>query len=121
MSRIGRYEIVGEISSSPVGLLARARAAGSPKEFAVKLFRPDPIFIDPQVAGGLIRRFLNRARLQQQVAEGQRGWAKIYECDATPGGAFYATDCFASSAARLVSGRVAMTDPSLHALLSTVA
>ncbi|HEY7119122.1 MAG TPA: hypothetical protein VH475_21205, partial [Tepidisphaeraceae bacterium] len=101
-----------------------ARAANgesSPPDYVVKVFHPPHRISGHDALKPAIEAFLERARLQQDVAtSGARYWAPVYESGATRPGAYYVSRYYARSAQKLIASRVKLSDQALHTLVDAI-
>ncbi len=108
----GGYELVEELSRSPLGLTGTARGPGG-KEVA---FFVHVQYLDPIAARGeerlVVDAFLEKARIQQQVA-GEH-WAKIHAVGEIDEGAFVVSDLYPRSAQSLINGRTRLSASDLQ-------
>ncbi len=108
----GGYELVTELSRSPLGLTGTARGPGGKGvEFFVHVQ-----YLDPIAARGeerlVVEAFLEKARIQQQVA-GEH-WAKIHAVGEIDEGAFVVSDLYPRSAQSLINGRTRLSGSDLQ-------
>lgn len=106
----GGYEIVRELSRSPVGFEGTARGPdGGAEAFFVQVQYFDPIARRGEERV-LVDAFLESVRLQQQVAGGH--WSKIHAVGETDQGAFAVSELFPRNAQGIIDGkaRLASTD-----------
>jgi hypothetical protein len=108
----GGYEIVREISRSPLGLTGTARGPGAKGE----VFFVHVQYLDPIANRGeerlVVEAFLEKARIQQQAA-GEH-WAKIHAVGEVDEGAFVVTDLYPRSAQSLINGRTRLSGRDLQ-------
>ncbi len=110
MPGFGRFVTVAELASSGPYSLWSARSAGEEGEaaFAIRSFRIEDDFADPEALEEQARRFVASAELQRKLAEAggaEARWAKVYEVGKTASHAYYVTDLFPFSGKRLIDAR----------------
>ena len=108
----GGYELVRELSRSPLGLTGTARGPGGKGE----AFFVHVQYLDPIAARGeerlVVEAFLEKARIQQQAA-GEH-WARIHAVGEIDEGAFVVTDLYPRSAQSLIDGRTRLSGSDLQ-------
>src|SRR5687768_15713220 len=117
VKNIGRYQVVRELHTTPYGgvFLARRSDAGQ-RQFALKLIRPDPLFVSREQAAARIDAFVAAAQLQRVVASKSDRWATIHDVEKITGHASHASHYYPLTGERLVSGRLTLSEESLEAM-----
>ncbi|HEY8748781.1 MAG TPA: SagB family peptide dehydrogenase [Tepidisphaeraceae bacterium] len=98
------------------------RAGDDSRRFAAKYVQPTAhITLETFAAarGGrdLLKRFLDRAAIQQSVAKVGKHWALLHEVGSSDGGAFYVTDHFPRTVKKLISGPAPLNARALHRIM----
>src|SRR6476469_6757618 len=119
--KFGEYQ--ADPASDQVGAAAihTARSPAAPGvKFAIKALRV-PIFLSAEDARQRIKSFIARAALQKRVAQGAGAkpshWAPIHGDPAElPDGAYYVTDFYPHSGAKLIAPHEKVTGAELYAI-----
>ncbi len=125
MPGFGRFVTVAELASSGPYTLWSARPAGEEGEaaFAIRSFRIEDDFADPEALEEQARRFVASAELQRKLAEAggaEARWAKVYEAGKTASHAYYVTDLFPVSGQRLIDTRRSLSGEQVVAIARSV-
>ncbi len=117
MGTYGGYEVVKELSRSPLGLRALARPTGGESAGAEFLLRV--CFLDPIAERGqervIVESFLGQVAIEQKA--GGDHWLRVYEVGETDDGAFAVSDFYPRSARGLVDGKSRLDAVSLKQVL----
>lgn len=122
MARFGRFETVCELNRSGLTIVYSGRESGSAEEkYALKVFQPSPLILEDDEVRIGSRRFLDSARVQQNVtASATEYWAPVYDCGEIPEGAYYTTDKYDRSLQQLIDGRIKITNQVLHKIIESI-
>lgn len=120
MGVFGSYETAEEISVGPLTAVYAARRLGEsgPPKYAVKVLEFSRLLSEARDPSALVSRFLASAEAQRAAACGSAHWAPVHAMGEFDGGAYYVSDHFEHSLQRLIRGRVELTGPRLHSLIS---
>jgi|GEM_PF-4125602 len=127
MPAFGRFVTATELASSGLYTLWSARLADAKGEaaFAIRSFRIEDDFADPEVLEEQARRFIASAELQRKLSEaggtGESRWAKIHELGKTTSHAYYVTDLFPISGKRLIDARRSLSGEQIVGIARSVA
>ncbi|MDB5294037.1 MAG: hypothetical protein JWO31_20, partial [Phycisphaerales bacterium] len=104
MPQLGSYELLREISRSPLAVVYAARKAGDAGDaagrYAVKAFDADSYGLLESVAAG--QAFLERADVQRGLFDrGAKHWARVYE-SGDPDQPYYVTDLYPLTARKVI-------------------
>lgn len=143
MPSFGNFEAVSELYRGGLGRVWTARGvgaaaggeAGAEASFAVKTCEPNVAVVGERAALEAVRRFIEQARVQQEVSRGGSAggasgstpgggsfWAPVHAIieDDPPTSAAYVTDLFSRSAERLVAGRLRVDGRGLQRIVGGV-
>lgn len=111
----GGYEIVREVSRSPLGLSATARGPdGGPEAYFVQVQYFDPIASRGEERY-VVEAFLERARIQRLVEGGH--WATIHAVGEIGEGAFAVSELFPRTAQALIDGRTRLASVDIQRVM----
>lgn len=122
MARYGDYETVEELAHSARVAVWRARRAGSAggEEFALKVFRASE-WGEPEAEAAAREAFAAVAEVQSRVGRARpRHWAPVVGRGTNGEETFWVSPLYPRSVERLIEGRVSLTAPDLHAIVSGV-
>lgn len=117
MSKIGRYDILEDVSLTAHGSVSRARRAdGERGIFAIK--RLTLPVEDPGEPRWELQTFLDRARVQQHVASsGGSHWAPVHDLGLDGDSAWFVSDYHPLSVQKLLDGHVPFKSRALYELV----
>src|ERR1035437_5404247 len=100
MPQLGAYESVQRLHSTSVGALYSVKKAGGGAElWAARALEPPGLWDDEKVTLE-VDLFLNRAEIQQKIANLSDYFAKIYDFGRFSEGVYYVTDVYPRTASK---------------------
>src|SRR4051812_8554441 len=115
MPNFGRYRSLQELSRSGLMCVYLAESDDKPgANFIVKQLSPPADFLTEEMLRLSTWAFVESAAGQRRVADKSAHWAKVLDVGTTDSGAFYVVDQYASSAEKLIRGRIKVSAMQLH-------
>src|SRR3954466_12349044 len=112
MPIVGRYEVLQELSRTGLHCIWSAKLADSADDarFVLKELRPAIEVLPGESFQPLVDSFLEQAELLKKLSDVKaQHWPPIHDLGTTERGAYFVTDNYPRSVAKLVRGRIKLS------------